>query len=393
MISYSYYAVTAEGKKVKGSCTVESSQLLKKRLRNQGLILTSYKKKETVSLKKNLPKKEKLPFVLSLSQLLSAGLPLVESLELLKNQQQSGSMKEAINACVGQLKEGSSFSDSLEGYRDFFDERFIAMIESGEQSGDLGQAVASLLKTLEKEEAKKKKLFSLFFYPGLLLSFSLVVILVVFLVIIPSLEELFGQNMKAGFSGLIFQTSRFMRSSLSFVVPFLFLSGAFLFIKRKTIRILLERGAFKIPLMRTLIVDNSLAELCLTLSLLLKGGVPLLESLILCEKRSSILWQKKLLSGAITAIQEGRSLSASLENTPHLPPLFAKMIAAGEDTGSLQEVALKLANYFEETSQKRLETIMTVAQPLILIIMGALIASIMLAVLLPLSDPQFMLQG
>ena len=393
MISYSYRAVTSEGKQVRGSCMVETSQLLKKRLRSQGLILTSYRKKETKSLKKNLPRKEKLPFVLSLSQLLSAGLPLVDSMELLKNQQQSASMREAINACLGQLKEGRSFSDSLIGYRDFFDERFIAMIESGEQSGDLSQAVVSLLKTLEREEAKKKKLFSLFFYPALLLTFSLVVILVVFLVIIPSLEELFGGHMRAGFSGFIFRISRLMCKTLPFIAPFFLISGGLLIIKRKAIRILLEKGAFKIPPIRTLIIDNSLAELCLTLSLLLKGGVPLLQSLILAEKRSYFYWQKKLLSSAIITIQEGRSFSSSLENTNYLPPLFAKMIAAGEDTGTFQEVALKLAIYFEETSQKRLETIMTIAQPLILIIMGALIASIMLAVLLPLSDPQFMLQG
>lgn len=393
MISYSYYAVTSQGKKVKGSCEAETAQLLKKTLRSQGLILTSYTKKETSRHKKKIPQKEKLPFVLSLSQLLSAGLPLFDSLELLKNQQQSPHMKEAINACLESLRQGRSFATALEDYRDFFDERFIAMIASGEQSGDLSEAISALLKTLEREQAKKKKLFSLLFYPSLLLGFSLFVILIVFLVIIPSLEELFGSSSMAGFSGLVFAISRFMRSYAP--VLLVFLSGGILATlwAWQSIKIMVEKLAFKIPLSRSFLVDNSLAEFCLTLSLLLKGGVPLLEGLKLAEKRAPSDWLKRLLAHSFESIEKGTSFSKSLEKAPFLPPLFAKMIAASEDTGTLQEAMQKLAVYFEETSERRLETFMALAQPLILIVMGALIAAIMLAVLLPLSDPTFMLRG
>lgn len=393
MMSYSYCAVTSHGKKVKGFAEAETPQLLKKSLRNQGLILTSYTKKETSRLTKSLPRREKLPFVLALSQMLSAGLPLFDSLELLKNQQQSPQMKEAITACLESLRQGRSFSAALQGYKSFFDERFIAMIESGEQSGDLSDAVASLLKTLEREQAKKKKLFSLFFYPSLLLGFSLIVISVVFLSVIPSLEELFGFGNATGFSGLVFAISRLLRKNL----PWILLAGAsvisLFFFLRSKIMSLLEKIAFKIPLIRRMLVESSLAEFCLTLALLIKGGVPLLESLCLCEKRGFTEWQKDILKKSIKAIEEGQSFSKSLENRPYLPPLFIKMLAASEDTGTLEEVAFKLAGYFEEASQKRMEALMTLLQPLILIGMGALIAAIMLAVLLPLSDPEMMLRG
>lgn len=393
MMSYSYCAVTSHGKKVKGFAEAETPQLLKKSLRNQGLILTSYTKKETSRLTKSLPRREKLPFVLALSQMLSAGLPLFDSLELLKNQQQSPQMKEAIAACLESLRQGRSFSAALQGYKSFFDERFIAMIESGEQSGDLSEAVASLLKTLEREQAKKKKLFSLFFYPSLLLGFSLIVISVVFLSVIPSLEELFGFGNATGFSGLVFAISRLLRKNL----PWILLAGAsvisLFFFMRSKMKSLLEKIAFKIPLLRRMLVESSLAELCLTLALLIKGGVPLLESLRLCEKRGFTEWQKDILKKSIKAIEEGQSFSKSLENRPYLPPLFIKMLAASEDTGTLEEVAFKLAVYFEEASQKRMEALMTLLQPLILIGMGALIAAIMLAVLLPLSDPEMMLRG
>lgn len=388
---YRYSAVTSQGKTVKGHFDAPSPQLLKKMLRSQGLILTSYTKKGNRRFKQQIPKKERLPFVLSLSQLLSAGLPLYDSLELLKNQQQSEAMKEMLTVCLDKLKEGSSFSAALAGYATFFDQRFVAMIASGEQSGNLSEAVHALLAALESEQAKKKKLFALLFYPAVLLSFSVVVIALVLLVVVPSLQELFGTG--EGFTGLIFSLSALLRAHLPLITA-LFSGGllAFLF-NRHRLKKGLEALAFQIAPLRRLLVESSLSRLCGTLSMLLRSGVPLLEALTICEGHAITLWQKTLLQRSITKIQEGVSLSDSLQKEKELPPLFAKMIAASEDTGTMVEATHKLALFFEESFQRKMEGVMALAEPLILIVMGAFIAAIMLAVLLPLSDPELLLKG
>lgn len=393
MIVYRYSAVTSGGKKVTGVFEAESLSHLKKMLRGQSLILTTFSEKRNRFEKQRLPKKERLPFVVNLSQLLSAGLPLFESLELLKNQASVRAMKEMIAGCLDRLREGKAFSVAVQDYKGFFDERFVAMLESGEQSGSLAEAMEVLVKALEKEQAKKKKLFGLLFYPAMLLLFAGVVMAVVLLFVIPSLEELFGTLSGSGFTGLVFGFSKALREHGGELLAVVSMLAAGLFFYRRKAKESLEKIVLALPHLRNLFIENSLAEFCLTLSMLLKAGVPLLEALAICERRTKAGTQKAFLQKSMAEIQEGISFSRSLEGNKQLPPFFAKMIAASEDTGTMQEACAKLSSYFEEAAQGKIEKLMAIAQPLILIIMGAFIAAIMLAVLLPLSDPNLLLRG
>lgn len=393
MAVYRYSALTSAGKKITGCFEGESLVHLKKMLKGQGLILTACHEKQGGGPRSLLPQKERLPFALHISQLLSAGVPLFEALQLLKPQQHSLKMKEMIDNCLARLKEGASFSAAISQYKDFFDERFVAIIESGEQSGDLPAAFHVLVKALERQEARRKKLFALLFYPALLLSFSLVVMLAVLLFVIPSLEELFGDLSGSGFTGLVFEASHFLCHYGFYFLGALGLSvGGFMIYRQKAFR-LCEGLALRIGFVQKLVMENSLAELSLTLSMLLGAGVPLLEALKICERKTALHTLRTVLQAATMDIQTGLSFSQSLSKSSQLPPLFVKMIAASEDSGSLQEATAKLAHYFEDSSQHKLQQLMTWLQPVILLLMGAFIAAVMLAVLLPLSDPQLLLRG
>ena len=327
---------------------------------------------------------------MQLSQLLKAGLPLTESLELLKDQDLGSGLREVTIGLLDKLQKGRTLSSALSDYPSLFESRFASLVAAGEAGGDLSQAFAAWLKLLDAEEARRKKIFSLLFYPSLVVGMAFIVITVILFVVIPSLRELFQVEPK-GFAGLVFQLSAFLQSNgLYLVLAFGVVLGAFAFSSiRQKIKSFFRSALFKSRYFRSLFLSSSLSTLSFTLSELLRGGLDLSEALAICQNGEG--WKDQFLKESIKGLQEGRSWSLTCQNQRFLPKLFAKMIAVGEDTGEMSQSLQRLSSYFEDDFQRRVEKLLAIAQPLILLSIGAFVALIMLSVLIPLSDPTLLL--
>lgn len=361
-------------------------------LRSKGLLILSLGEEETFNPESLLgrtskPKADEITtFTRQLSTMVSAGLPLVNALRLLKNQS-SPVLKNVIDKILTDVEGGSTLADSMSQSGGGFSRVYIAMVRAGESAGVLDQVLKKLADNLDKQRDFRSKTKGAMIYPAIVLAAMIIIVIVMMIFVLPKLMGMykdFGTELPTPTKVLIGVSNFFVRYWYLMAVIF---GGAWVMLsnwaKTEVGSLVLEQLMFKIPIWGGLKKDTVMAEFARTVSVLLGAGIPILDTLqIVADTLDSKVYGAEIRQAA-TMVEKGVSLSETLSQMEIFPPILSQMISVGEETGKLDEVLAKLATFYEGESEVKIKSLTTAIEPLIMIIMGVGVGFLVIAVIMP----------
>lgn len=385
---YHYQALDGTGKKRNGIIEAHSEREAKVLLREQNLMVMQLGIKTKVSRGENLRGENLLTFTMQMSQLMSAGVPLYESLATLEAQYRNDSFHRVILSLCEKIKAGGTLSEAMSSFPGSFDKLYRAMIAAGESVGALDVVLDRLCNLLTKQVKLNSQITTAMIYPAILAAFSLLIIAVLLGFVVPSIEGIFADRPLNGFTTFVLGVSHFARDYWWVYIPLIIGSGTYTVIKLRSEagRLWLERNLLRVPILCNLIVEAAVARFCRTMGTLLEGGLPIIDSMRNAREVMRNVVLEDEIKEAETKIIEGSSLSAELMRSKLIPTIVPRMLAVGEESGNLVIMLNKLADMYEDELEKTLNRVMALAQPVILILMGTVIGTILMAILLPLTD-------
>lgn len=388
MALYQYQYVDGKGKKRTGMIDAQGEKEAKTKLREQGYLITKLTAKSKVGSGQNLKGDNLLAFTMQLAQLVNAGIPLYESLTAIEEQTRKDSYNRVILSLCEQIKMGMSLSNAMSTYPDSFDKLYCSMVAAGEAVGSLGPVLEKLAQLLHRQMKLKKQIVTAMIYPTILGGFSLLIIGLLLGFVVPSLEGIFAGRQLNSFTASVIAFSHFFRSYFWLYIPLIGGFGAWSIWKIRSPqgKLWIQRTLLKLPLFCKLAVQTSIARFCRTMSTLLQGGLSIIDSLRISRGVMHNVVLEKEIQNAEIKIIEGHSLSQQLGKSRYIPPLVSRMLGVGEESGTSAVMLSKIADMYEQELEKTLDRVMALSQPVILIVMGIVIGTVLLAILLPLTD-------
>lgn len=382
------YQVIDKGKKRKGLIDAHSEREAKAILREKGLMVTVIQEKISTVSKENLKGEKLVNFTVQLSQLVGAGVPVYESLIALEEQYRDEPFDRIILSLCEKIKAGTPLSEAMAEFPDTFDRLYCSMITAGESAGALDIVLEKLSDLLTKQEKLKKDIMTAMLYPSILGGFSLMVIAMLVGFVIPSIEGIFEGRKLNGFTEFVIGFSHFTRNWWWVYVPVISGGIGWLVYKIRTPsgKVTFEKILLRIPLIRTMVIQAAVARFCRTMGTLQKGGLTIIDSLRIAREVMRNRTLEEEIRRAEARIIEGSSLSKEIGKSRWIPRMVAKMLAVGEESGTTIMMMNKIADMYEQNLENTLQRIMTLAQPIILIFMGCIIGSVLISILLPLTD-------
>lgn len=389
MAIFSYRAVRSDGQRINAMIEAASASEAKRLIREQQLIILSLA--EVPPTKKKAIKmsfEQGVIFTSQLSQLLEACVPLYESLEALEEQAKGESTQAVVSSLREHIKKGGSLSSALALYPDTFPPLYRAIVAAGESVGHLDQALTRLSQLLTAQRLAKQRLISALLYPCILLVLLFAAMGVMVFFVIPSIEGLFEGKELPGFSTIVLGVAHFIHNhiiALIATVGTLVLSFLY-YVSNPTNRQKVLSKLLSWPIIGPYLLKSALGRFSRTLSNLLAGGTTLSNALPYAKEALSNKPLEVEFEQALQNIIDGQTFSSTLQRSRIIPPLFSRMVAIGEETGRLAPILGNIAQIYEEDSERTLERAVSMLQPLLLIVMGGVIGTTLLAILLPLAS-------
>ncbi|MBF5059272.1 type II secretion system F family protein [Candidatus Neptunochlamydia vexilliferae] len=388
MTLYQYTALSPEGRRIMGMINADSIDLAKERLRKEQVLVTKLatytKRGKELTISGSLL----IGFTRDLHVLLRAGLPLYDSLLTLEEKYRRTKLHPIFLDLCDQVKEGRCFSKALEDYPRIFDPIYLSMVQAGEESGSLEQSFRELEILIGREQSLKKKLSSAMIYPAFLGSFCLIVIGVLLFFLIPSMSELFEDRSLHPMTQTLLSLSHFLnRHALPIFITLasIILGGVFL-VRHPKGKEKVKEMMLHVPVVKRLYIETVMARFCRVFAILFKGGVAMIECLRLSKRVMKHPSFEKEVTRAEVKVLEGKRLSEEFQKSPLFPSLVIRMLAIAEESGRVAEMMGHLSDIYEEDIEKSLSRFTTLLQPVMLLFLGVVVAIILLAVLLPLTD-------
>jgi type IV pilus assembly protein PilC len=384
---------TEDGSVMSESFLAPSYNECKRRFEEQGFCVLSIKrdwKKIEIPLlpfEKKIKDKDFILFNQELVALIKAGYPIVKSIDIIISRVKSLHLKELLMAIQSELRAGKSLSEAFAPYEDQFSTVYLASLMAGERSANLDKTIKRFIDYAKVISLAKSKIRSALTYPSLLLSFSLVLLLILINFVIPRFSQFYADfdSQLPGVTRSLMSFSFFVRDHFLYLLAFfLMLIIAFFAMRRKEkTRILLHRIKLKIPYGRVIWLESSISLFCRTLSLLLEGGISLLTSVGIASKAVPNQFLQQRMADLPDSIRNGESLSGSLMKAQFFTPLAVDMIRIGENSANLEGMLSDVSDVYDERIRGRIDTFVSLIEPVVIIFMGLIVAAMLLSVYLP----------
>jgi len=390
---YEWQGKTGRGDARSGTLKAASEALLRATLRKEGVIVTKVSEKKSVDQTERYNPKKKIKalavvlFTRQLSTMITSGLPLVQSLEILANQIEDKNLRGIVREIKAKIEGGSRFADALKDYPKCFDELYVNLVVAGEEGGMLDTVLNRLAIYMEKIEKLKKKIKSAMIYPISIIVVAIGVVMVLLIFVIPVFEGMF-KDMGAELplpTQIVINISKFVKSYIIYMIVALGI-GVFLFrryYKTESGRRTIDRLVLKVPVFGVLALKASVARVTRTLSTLLSSGVAILESLVIVARVAKNKIVEDALIVARTKISEGKSMSEPLQDSGIFPPMVVQMVQVGESTGALDNMLNKIADFYEEDVDNLVTNLTSLMEPLIMMFLGVILGGLIIAMYLP----------
>ena len=320
--------------------------------------------------------------------MLGAGIPLVQAFEIVGSGHDNEAMQKLIFAIKADVEGGSALAESLAKHPLYFDDLFVNLVEAGEQAGALESLLDKVATYKEKTEAIKKKIKKALTYPAAVLVVAFVVTIILLIFVIPAFEDLFkgfGADLPA-FTRLVIDLSQFVRDRGWLLA--IAAGGAvytFFYFKKRSrpMRHFLDRMILKAPVIGPILQKAAIARYARTLSTMFSAGVPLVEALeSVAGATGNIVYEVGVLHMK-DEVATGQRLQQAMENTNLFPNMVIQMIAVGEESGSLDSMSAKVADFYEEDVDNAVDNLSSLLEPMIMAILGILVGGLVVAMYLP----------
>ena len=379
-----------KGKKVKGKSMAADEAAVRADLRRQGVVPKRIRKqsKGLFAGGGKITSADISIFSRQLATMLGAGIPLVQAFEIVGAGHENAAMQKLIGAIKLDVEGGSSLAESIAKHPLYFDDLFVNLVEAGEQAGALESLLDKIATYKEKTEAIKKKIKKALTYPAAVLVVALVVTTILLIFVIPAFEDLFqgfGADLPT-FTRMVIDLSKFVRAQGLIIATLIGGSvAAFLYFKKRSrpMRHFLDRMMLKAPIIGPILEKAAVARYARTLSTMFAAGVPLVEALeSVAGATGNIVYELAVLQ-VRDEVATGQRLQVAMENTDRFPNMVIQMIAVGEESGSLDEMSAKVADFYEEDVDNAVDNLSSLLEPLIMSILGVLVGGLVVAMYLP----------
>ncbi len=388
---------TSAGEVIEGVYAAESESRLRRELEDRGLYVLAIQKAGGLSFgglslpsRSRVSTREFLVFNQELATLLKAGMPLVQSLDILKRRVANPAFKSVLDDVYDRVRAGNSLSEAFEAHGAMFPGVYTASLLAGEKSGNLEQVIRRYVSYVKVVATVRRKTISALVYPAILLALSLVVVSIIILKVVPEFAAFYGQ-----FQQDLPLSTRMIVAVSEFAVTYAMVlgltaivaaAGVWAWQKRPRQRERFDRWLLQMPGLGPIMRKFSTSQAARTLATLLGGGIPLVNAIDVAARSIRNRYIAHELHSAGQQVREGRALAVAMQDSGAFTDVAIKMVEVGESTGALQEMLNSLADFYDEEIDTNLGRFITLVEPLLLVVMGIIIAGLLLALYMPLFD-------
>jgi type IV pilus assembly protein PilC len=379
------------GKRVKGNTMAPDEAAVRAELRRQGIAASRVRRKResfTGMRGGKVNAADIAVFSRQLSTMLVAGIPMVQSFEIVASGVDKPSVRNLILAIKADIESGTSLHEALSKHPLYFDDLFVNLVRAGEQAGALDTLLDKIATYKEKSEATKKKVKKALFYPAAVLSVAAIVTGVLMIFVIPEFQKLFkgfGANLPA-FTMVVINISNAVRHQGIFIAIGIGVAVAvFLHFKKRSrkLREALDRLSLKIPIIGPILEKAAISRFSRTLSTMFAAGVPLVEALeSVAGATGNIVYENAVLKMR-DEVATGQRLQRAMQTQGVFPNMVVQMIAVGEESGALDSMAGKVATFYEAEVDNAVDSMSALLEPLIMVVLGIIVGSLVVAMYLP----------
>ena len=388
-IPFNWEGTDRRGNKIKGKTLAASEAAVRAELRRQGVVPSRIRKQQKLfSTGSKITTEDIAIFSRQLATMLAAGIPLVQAFEIVGNGHENESMQKLILAIKSDVEGGASLHEALAKHPLYFDDLFVNLVEAGEQAGALETLLDKIATYKEKTEAIKKKIKKALFYPAAVVAVAVIVTVILLIFVIPAFEDLFkgfGADLPA-FTKMVVDLSNFVRDrGWLLLLGLIAAVSAFLYFKKRSrpMQHFLDRVSLKIPVIGPILKKSAIARYARTLSTMFSAGVPLVEALeSVAGATGNIVYEEGVMRMR-DEVATGQRLQQSMENTDLFPNMVIQMIAVGEESGQLDSMSAKVADFYEEDVDAAVDSMSSLLEPIIMAILGVLVGGLVVAMYLP----------
>ncbi|GAA5000777.1 type II secretion system F family protein [Acinetobacter puyangensis] len=393
MPTFSYEGVDRKGLKIKGELPAKNMALAKVTLRKQGITVRKITQKREIEFLNKLFKKKVTTlditiFTRQLATMMKAGVPLVQSFEIVAEGLDNPSMRDVVLGIKGEVEGGNTFAGALRKYPQYFDELFCSLVESGEQSGALETMLDRVAVYKEKSELLKQKIKKAMKYPATVVVVAIIVTIILMVKVVPVFQDLFssfGADLPA-FTQMVVSMSKWMQSYWFILIIGI---GALIFgfmeakQRSKKFRDFLDKTALKLPIFGDLVYKSIIARYSRTLATTFAAGVPLIDALESTAGATNNVVYERAVMRIRDDVATGQQLQFAMRQTQRFPSMAIQMVAIGEESGALDSMLDKVATHFENEVDNAVDGLTSMMEPLIMAVLGVLVGGLVIAMYLP----------
>lgn len=386
---------TAAGEIVEGVYIADSEARLRRELEEKGMYVLSLQRRAALSLssggrRQRVKRQEFLVFNQELATLLKAGMPLVQSLDILRQRVLNPTFKTVLDSVHDRVRSGMSLSDAFGEHGSLFPAVYSASLLAGERSGNLDSVIRRYVAYDKVIGAVKRRTVSALIYPGILVTMMVVLIGIIVLRVVPAFSEFyanFGHQLPLS-TRIVVALSNGVVSNLAFIA--LAAVGAAVagvaWSRQPGARLRLDKWVLEIPWVGETALKFFTSQMARMLATLLGGGIPLVNALEICVRSLSNRHLSREMDRVRVRVQEGQGFAGALRERAVFPDVAVKMVEVGESTGALQEMLNSLAEFYDEEIETEVGRFITLVEPVLLVVMGIIIAIVVLALYMPLFE-------
>jgi type IV pilus assembly protein PilC len=392
------------GEIVEGVYVAVNEARLRHELEEKGLFVLSLQPKHAIAgvslqmpQRKGINTREFLVFNQELATLLKAGMPLVQSLDLLKRRVEAPAFRRVLDDVHDRVRSGTALSDAFDAHRELFPSVYTASLLAGERSGNLDAMLRRYVEYTKIIATVKRKTVSALVYPAILISLAIVLVTIIVLKVVPAFADFygtFGAELPLS-TRIIVSLSEFLRSQ--FLLVFGGLIAAVIvvvaWVRQPGQQARFDHLVLGLPMLGNVAKKFATSQMARTLATLLGGGLPLVNALDIAAKSVGNQYMAGQLGIVSARVREGESFAAALEARHVFPEVAVKMAEVGESTGALQDMLNTVADFYDEEISTTMDRFVTLVEPVLLVVMGVVIAGLLLALYMPLFQLSSVLAG
>lgn len=393
MAEFAWEARARTGEIRKGVMEADNEDAVNARLRQQQLSPVRVQKKRNwteIQIGTGVGTKDLVTFTRLFATMIDAGLPLVQCLEILANQQTNKHFAVVLKDIKSAVEQGAAFSEALKRHPKVFDDLFVNLVHAGEVGGILDSIMNRLSVYLEKRQKLVRQVRGALVYPAVVIVIAIAVMTVLLTFVIPAFENMF-KDFGGGKDNLPKLTQLMVAISNNFVtyLPFIFAAGllgtiAFVYFYRtEKGKFLVHKTLLSLPVMGPVLRKIAVARFTRTLGTLLQSGVPILDALEICARTAGNVMIEKGVMQVRQSISEGKNMAEPLAQTGVFPDMVVQMIAVGEQTGALDQMLAKIADFYEEETDVAVAALTSALEPVLMVGVGGMVGVVLIAMYLP----------